>query len=132
MAGFDPQTDVQVAMVSIADADVATSHEQIALICPLNVGCELEVLSISCAFETLPTAANIAANIHDASADTDAVYVAATDVVTSQSVMEGQELVRKHAILSPGDTVTVVLTGVTAGSVRGLSIAVEYRVTKHS
>jgi hypothetical protein len=130
--GFEPQTDIQIAMCPIADTDVATNHEQIAFICPLNVNAQVEVESVSVACETLPTAANAAVNHHDASADSDTALAAATDIVTSQSAMEGQQLYRGKAVLEAGDTVVVVLTGVTAGSVRGMSFAVEYRVVRHS
>lgn len=130
--GAEPQTDIGLTMATIADADVATSHEQVVLICPLNVNAQMEALSVTVTAETFPTAANAALNFWDASGDSATALKAATDIVTSQTVLEGQQLWRGSQIMDAGDTLSIVLTGVTAGSVRGLSFAVEFRVLRHS
>jgi hypothetical protein len=132
IGGFEPQTDIGIAPATIADADVATSHEQVVFICPLNANVQVEILSVSCTAETLPTAASAAVTSRDASADSETVLASATDIVTSQTANEGQELFRGSKILEGGDTVFVALSGVTVGAVRGLSFVVEYRVLRHS
>lgn len=132
MPGFEPQTDVQIDVIGVADADVATNQTIPVASCPVDVNCLVEVISVSVVAGVLPTAANAAVSVHDASADTDTELKAATDIVTGASALELATLFRGSRDLDPGDTISVTLTGVTAGSVESLSFVVEKRVKRHS
>ena len=138
--GFEPQTDVQVAIINVDAAMNATVTElDVCLLAiPTGGNFQVEMLSLGYRTNVLPadgSAVTVDIEIIDDS-NSDAVdqtFVAAY-VLTGQTVLVNNVIWTGSQILDPGDVVNAEFS--TDGSIttpsEGACIVVEYRVLRHS
>lgn len=139
--GFEPQTDVALAIIPI-DAAMETTPtivEAGLLSVPNGANFRIELLSVGFRANTLPVDAG-----DDVHVDIEWVDDSAADAVTDlkvdydmlaagSTVLIYNEVWRGSQVLDPGDTVNAefdVATPTTASE--GAALIVEYRILKHS
>lgn len=141
MPGFEPQTDVQIAVIPI-DAHLEqtpTATEACLLACPDGVNMQMELLSVGFRANTLPTDGSAAVTfdvefIDDSNSDAVANLVAAYNMLAANAtVLVYNEAWRGSQILDPGDVVNAEFTVSTPDiASEGAALIVEYRVVRHS
>lgn len=141
MAGFEPQTDVQLIVVPI-DAALETTPtvtEATLLAVPDGVNFQLELLSVNFTAVTLPVDGVDAVTfdlewVDDSAADVVANLVAAYNMLAANATARvNNQVWRGSQILDAGDTVNAefaVTTPTTASE--GAALIVEYRILRRS
>ncbi len=138
--GFEPQTDVHLAVINIDPCLEATptSVEAGLLVCPDNAGFRLEMLSITYRANILPVdgAANINVDIEfidDSDSDAVTNLVAAYTLDDNRTALVGNEVWRGSQILEPGDAINAEFdTATPSTKSEGAILVVEFRVVKRS
>lgn len=140
MPGFEPQTDVQLINVPVADPILAAAPvgtEVGLFIVPDNANFQVALLSVTVACNVLvvdgtdPVTVDIEW-VDDSAADAVANLAAAFDL-EAITVLVGNEVWRGSQILDPGDRVNAEFTRTTPDTAgQGYHFVVEYRILRRS
>lgn len=140
MAGFEPQTDVQVAIIPIdAHMNVSVTEVEVCLLAvPTGSNFQIEMLSIGYRTNVLPidgTAITLEVEVidHSDGDSVDETFVAAY-TLTGVTVLVNNVIWAGSKILDPGDVVNAEFAtdgGISTAS-EGAALVVEYRVLRHS
>lgn len=141
MAGFEPQTDVQVVSIpcDMAWETTPTMKEFCLLTCPDNANMQLELLSVGFVADTLPidsTDLHVDVEFIDDSDGSDT----ATDLVENYDVEVANataaiynEMWRGSQIMDAGDVINAEVTSTSPSTAsEGAAFIVEFRVLRHS
>jgi len=141
VGGFEPQTDIRLAVVP-AEAAVEgtpTIAELGLLAVPDGANFQLELVSVGCVMHTLPIdAGGVTVDIEwcdDSASDAVTDLLAGYDLTAGGStVLVYNQIWRGSQILDPGDAVNAEFAtdGTISTPGQGLAFIVEFRVLKHS
>ena len=139
MSGFEPQTDVRIAVIPCDEALETTPliGELALLVVPDGANCRLEVLSVGFRANTLPIDGSNAVTV-DIEWFDDSASDAGTDLLATYDLNAATALVynqiwRGSQILDPGDVLNAEFTTTSPDTAsEGAGLIVEYRVVKHS
>lgn len=137
--GFEPQTDVQVAIIQIDAAleQTPTIVEACLLACPSLANMQMELLSVGYRANTNVVDAGTTTVdiefIDDSNSDAVADILAGYDL-TGATVLVYNQIWRGSQILDAGDVINAEFTtdGSLSTPTQGAAFIVEYRVLRHS
>lgn len=139
MPGFEPQTDVIVQTVPLAEVAAATERNTLLVSCPDDANFQLELLSVGVTAITAPVSA-AGTVLLDIEFTDDSAADAVTNLGTAGFDLEtitvrvNNPVFRGSQILDPGDTIYAELVANNADHVvgEGLAAYVEYRILRRS
>lgn len=139
VGGFEPQTDVQIAIIPIDGhlESTPTETEACLLACPSLVNMQMELLSVGYRTNTNVVDAGTTTIdiefIDDSASDAVSNLFAGYDV-TGATVLVYNQVWRGSQILDAGDAVNAEFTtdGALTTPAQGAALIVEFRVVRHS